>query len=122
MYFHNCFLAVIPNYFSFAGNPVPPYLQVLITLACMASGSHQVLIGECYEVSQAKVSQCLSQVSKAIARLSIRYIQFPTMDGVYKDMNSFKKIGGMPNFVGCIDCTHFKIAKPRRNDRNIQMQ
>ena len=85
----------------------------------MASGSHQVLIGDYYDVSQAKVSQCLSQVSTAIARLSIRYIQFPTMNGVYKDMTSFQEIGGMPSVVGCIDCTHIKIVRPRRNDTEI---
>lgn len=101
------------------GNPVPPHLQVLITLACMASGSHQAVIGDCYDVSQARVSQCLSRVARAIAFLSNRYIQYPARNMLFKVMNDFQAIAGMPDVVGCIDCTHIKILRPSRDDSEL---
>ncbi|KAG7177792.1 hypothetical protein Hamer_G027016, partial [Homarus americanus] len=40
------------------GCHVPPNLQVLIAIRCMATGSHQIAIGDCYDVS----SLCHSEV------------------------------------------------------------
>ena len=31
----------------------------------------------------------------------------------------FSGNGGMPSVVGCLDCTHIKIVRPRRNDTEI---
>lgn len=95
---------------------MPPHLQVLITLACMASGSHQAVIGDCYDVSQARVSQCLARVARAIAFLSNRYIKYPAGNMLRGVMNGFHAIAGMPGVVGCIDCTHIKIQRPPRED------
>ncbi|KAK3863125.1 hypothetical protein Pcinc_006043 [Petrolisthes cinctipes] len=59
------------------GCPVPPSLQVLIAIRCMAAGGHQISVGDCFDVSQAKVSECLKAVSRAIASLCRQYIRFP---------------------------------------------
>ncbi|KAG0713973.1 hypothetical protein GWK47_015000 [Chionoecetes opilio] len=58
------------------GCPVPPYLQTLIAIRCMATGDHQRTLGDCHDVSQTTVSQCLKIVSRAIANgagLNINY-------------------------------------------------
>ena len=41
---------------SFSGSPVPPHLQVLLAISCMATGRHQNVVGNCYSVSQTTVS------------------------------------------------------------------
>ncbi|KAG0697283.1 hypothetical protein GWK47_004047 [Chionoecetes opilio] len=47
------------------GCPVPPYLQTLIAIRCMATGDHQRTLGDCHDVSQTTVSECLKIVSRA---------------------------------------------------------
>lgn len=98
---------------------MPPHLQVLIALACMASGSHQALIADCYDVSQARVSQCLYTVARAIAFLSRRYIQYPDKDVLFKVKNDFQAIAAMPDVIGCIDCTQIEIQKPQHDDAEL---
>lgn len=98
---------------------MPPHLQVLLALAAMASGSHQVVIADCFDVSQTLVSECLARVARAIASLSHQYIAFPTGDTLDKVIEDFHAIAGMPTIVGCIDCTHIKIIKPPHNDAEI---
>ncbi|KAG0710185.1 hypothetical protein GWK47_023346 [Chionoecetes opilio] len=49
------------------GCPVPPYLQTLIAIRCMATGDHQRTLGDSHDVSQTTVSECLKTVSRAIA-------------------------------------------------------
>ncbi|XP_050726615.1 putative nuclease HARBI1 isoform X1 [Eriocheir sinensis] len=101
------------------GCRVPPHLQVLLALAAMASGSHQEVIGDYFDVSQTTVSQCLARVASAIAGLIHQYITFPTGNMLHKVIEDFRAIAGMPGVVGCIDCTHFQIIKPPRNDSEI---
>ncbi|KAK3888628.1 hypothetical protein Pcinc_007353 [Petrolisthes cinctipes] len=55
------------------GCSVPPHLQLLIAIRCMATGSHQV--------SQTTVGQCLKIVSRAIASRSRHYILPPAGTG-----------------------------------------
>ncbi|KAG0728460.1 hypothetical protein GWK47_032400 [Chionoecetes opilio] len=38
------------------GCPVPPYLQTLIAIRCMATGDHQRTLGDCHDVSQMTVN------------------------------------------------------------------
>lgn len=66
----------------FTGCPVPPHLQVLIAVRCMATGSHQVTIGDCHDVSQTTVSLCLKTVSRVIAAKNVIYIKPPTGNSI----------------------------------------
>ncbi|XP_045107419.1 uncharacterized protein LOC123502263 [Portunus trituberculatus] len=52
------------------GCPVPPYLQFLIAMRCMATGDHQRTVADCHDVSQTTVSECLKTVSRAVASRS----------------------------------------------------
>ncbi|KAG0719535.1 hypothetical protein GWK47_050264 [Chionoecetes opilio] len=52
------------------GCPVPPHLQLLITLRWMATGELQLSIGDTFDVSQQFVSSCSSRPVRAIAALT----------------------------------------------------
>ncbi|KAG7169735.1 nuclease HARBI1-like 10, partial [Homarus americanus] len=97
------------------GCPVPPNLQVLIAIRCMATGSHQIAIGDCYYVSQTCVSLYLASVSRAIASLSEQFIKFPAGNNLFKTVQAFYNIARMPGVIGSIDCTHVAILRPTCN-------
>lgn len=103
----------------FTGAPVPPHLQVLIAIRCIATGSHQVTIGDCYDISQTRVSQCLKNVSRAIASLEARYINFPQARDINETIEGFYRIAGMPGVIGCVDGTHLAIRRPTVDNPEI---
>ncbi|XP_066984532.1 putative nuclease HARBI1 isoform X2 [Macrobrachium rosenbergii] len=94
------------------GCPVPPSLQVLIAIRCMADGSHQISVGDAYNISQCKVSTSLKTVARAIANMSPQYIKFPAGNDLRQKMMDFQSIAGFPGVIGTIDCTHIPILKP----------
>lgn len=98
---------------------MPPHLQVLVAIAAMATGSHQVEIGDCYDISQQLVSVVLARVARAIAGLARHHIKVPAGNSLNKVMQDFYSIAGMPGVIGCVDCTHIRIAKPPREDSEI---
>lgn len=102
--------------FVFKGSPVPLHLQVLIALGCMANGSHQNVMGDCYSVSQATVSRCLSRVARAIAGLRPQHVKYPEGQEIQRVMQDFYRIARMPGVIGCIDCTLIAILKPTCNN------
>ena len=106
-------------FFIILGCCVPPHLEVLLALAAMASGSHQVVIADCFDVLQPVVSQCLSRVAYAIGSMVQDYIKFPNGNDLQKVKENFYVIAGMPGVVGCIDCTHIQVIRPPRNDSEV---
>lgn len=105
--------------FLIPGARVPPYLQVLLALAAMATGSHQVVVADCFDVSQKLVSQCLARVARAIAGLVHQSIKFPNGGDLQKVTQDFYTIAGMPGVIGCVDCTHVPIVRPTREDSEL---
>lgn len=105
--------------YGIAGVPIPPHLQVLIAVNSMAHGSHQTVIGDCYNVSQTSVSRCVSRVSRAIARRRETYVKFPDADAVRQTVDDFYAIDSMPGVIGCIDCTHIPILRPTCNNSEL---
>lgn len=67
------FQSIILPFYSILGRRVPPHLQVLLVIDAMAGGSHQVEIGDCYDVSEQFVSVVLARVARAIAGLRQNY-------------------------------------------------
>ncbi|XP_050691085.1 putative nuclease HARBI1 [Eriocheir sinensis] len=94
------------------GCPVPAHLQTLIALRCMMSGDHQMTLGDCHDVSQTTVSQCLKVVSRAVASLSRHHIMAPSGNDRQRTVQEFYAIHGMPGVIGAIDCTHIAIVRP----------
>ncbi|KAG7177291.1 nuclease HARBI1-like 2, partial [Homarus americanus] len=97
------------------GCPIPPNLQVLLAMRCMATGSHQIALGDCFDVSQACVGLYLASVSRAIANLSEQFIQFPAGNDLLKTVQAFYNIATMPGVIGSIDCTRVTTLGPTCN-------
>ncbi|XP_050700263.1 putative nuclease HARBI1 [Eriocheir sinensis] len=94
------------------GCPVPPHLQLLITLRWMATGDLHQTIGDCLDVSQQFVSSCSSHTVCAIAALYQRYVKFPGRHELGSIKTNFEAISGFPGVIGAIDCTHIPILSP----------
>ena len=73
---------------------VPPLLQTLVCLRCLASASFQLVVGDCFGLSQASVSRCFRKVSSAIASLTTRFVRFPVGERVSEVKSSFRSIAG----------------------------
>ncbi|RVE42584.1 hypothetical protein evm_012753 [Chilo suppressalis] len=91
--------------------------KVLAALSFYASGKFQKSIGGRSDPSltQYFVGSAVQQVTEAINHPSIvkKYIHFPHLRNE-RDMvkTRFYMKYGIPNVVGCIDCTHVPISRP----------
>ncbi|XP_049516284.1 LOW QUALITY PROTEIN: putative nuclease HARBI1, partial [Dermacentor silvarum] len=95
------------------GFPVPPLLQLLITLRFYGAGTFQIVTGDLVNVSQPAVSRVIERVSTMIARsLFPVLVQFPAASKMSGVMQDFYRIGKFPGVSGCIDCTHVPIKSP----------
>ena len=83
-------------------------------LRFFAFGSFQQVIGDVIGVSRAYY------FCNAIKRQSAEFIRFPFSDNdKHFIMQGFFKIGGFPSTIGCIDCTHVRIAGPSENENDF---
>ena len=57
----------------------------------------------------------------AIKRKSSEFIRFPYYSDNEKHFinQGFFKTGGFPSTIGCIDCTHVRIAGPSENENDF---
>ncbi|XP_049520650.1 putative nuclease HARBI1 [Dermacentor silvarum] len=95
------------------GLPVPPLLQLLITLRFYGAGTFQIVTGDLVNVSQPTVSRVIERVSTMTARsLFPALVKFPSASEVSGGMQAFYRIGKFPGVSGCIDCTHVPIKSP----------
>ncbi|KAL2099436.1 hypothetical protein ACEWY4_005916 [Coilia grayii] len=98
-------------------NAIPVSIQVLSTLAFLATGSFQREIGDRSGVSQPSLSRIMPSVLRAINSLAGRYIQFPYDDAQQTVIKmAFYGIAEFPNVVGAIDCTHVRLKPPSVGD------
>lgn len=98
-------------------NAIPVSIQVLSTLAFLATGSFQREIGDRSGVSQPSLSRIMPSVLRAINSLAGRYIQFPYDDAQQTVIKmAFYGIAEFPNVVGAIDCTHVRLKPPSVDD------
>ena len=99
------------------GNPVPPKVQLLVTLRYLATGTFQQVDGDLLGLPQTTVSDILARTTAAIARLRPKYIKFPSLSESIQVKSGFYKLvkkrnpayKAFPNVIGCIDCTHIEV-------------
>lgn len=103
------------------GLPVPPMLQLLITLRFYGAGTFQVVTGDLVNVSQPTVCRVVKRVSFLIAdTLFPRLVKFPGSDADFDDvMRDFYELKKFPGVTGCIDCTHVRIKAPGGPDGEV---
>ncbi|KAH7964579.1 hypothetical protein HPB51_027187 [Rhipicephalus microplus] len=96
------------------GHPLPPVMQLLITLRFYGAGTFQVVMGDLVNVSQPTVSRVIERVSRLIAKhLFPAVVNFPNSDDRFREtMVEFYRIAKFPGVTGCIDCTHVRIKSP----------
>ena len=87
-------------------------LQLLATLRFLATGSFQLCVADCGEMSAASGCRFVQRVSRMIASLAPTYIKFPAPNEARQKTTDFFKISGMPGVLGCIDYTHVPIKNP----------
>ncbi len=94
------------------GQPVPVFLQVLITLRFLACGAFHRETGNLCGVGEPTVCKVIHRVCRAICELRPYYINFPdaTTQANYKVL--FYEYGNFPGVTGCIDGTHIPIKRP----------
>ena len=106
-------------------------LQILVALRFFACGSFQLVVGDLFGISKATVSRTVHRVAAAFARLLPRYVRFHEQRETEAMKVMFHAVANFPNVIGCVDCTHIKIATPtvneheyvnRKNDHSINVQ
>ena len=97
------------------GRPIDCLTQILITLRYLASNSHQSVIADTFNVSQATVSRSIENVLNGICEHIDEFIRFPREDEAKATQQEFYKIAGFLGLVGCIEGTHIRILAPHTN-------
>lgn len=57
--------------------PIPPLLQLLVTLRFLGTGATHILVGDDVKISRPTAWRCIRRVSALIANLAPHYINFP---------------------------------------------
>ncbi|KAG5840010.1 hypothetical protein ANANG_G00211610 [Anguilla anguilla] len=96
---------------------ISPDVQILAALGFYTSGSFQTRMGDAIGISQASMSRCVTNVTKALVEKASEFIGF-TRDDATKQQSKeeFYRVAGMPNVVGVIDCAHIAIKAPNAED------
>ena len=89
---------------SHKGRPVPPKIQILVTLRYLGSASLQSTVGDAHNLSQPTVSLCVNRVCNALIEKKNTFICWPT--SLRTIQTKFFEIASFPKVVGVIDGTH----------------
>ncbi|KAG0414747.1 hypothetical protein HPB47_008076 [Ixodes persulcatus] len=102
------------------GLPLPPMLQLLVTLRFYGAGTFQIVTGDLVNVSQPTVCRTVGVVTRLIARhLFKELVHFPDASQLNTVMREFFEIARFPGVTGCIDCTHVRINSPGGDDAEV---
>ena len=101
------------EYPSDRNHPLPPILQLAIALRYYATGCFQLVVANLTHVHKSSVCRAIHRVSRAIASLRGKYVNFPhNNDQGMQSMREFYSIAQFPGVVGTVDCTHVPIMSP----------
>ncbi|XP_050024566.2 putative nuclease HARBI1 [Dermacentor andersoni] len=104
----------------YRGLPLPPMLQLLVTLRFYGAGTFQIVAGDLVNVSQPTVCRIVKKVTRLIARHLFRaVVRFPGASQMSSVMRDFYEIAHFPGVTGCIDCTHVRIKSPGGDDAEV---
>ncbi|XP_020509995.1 putative nuclease HARBI1 [Labrus bergylta] len=96
---------------------ISPEVQVLAALGFYTSGSFQTSMGDTIGISQASMSRCVSNVTKALVEKAPQFITF-NRDPASRDQNfqEFQRVAGFPGVLGVLDCVQVTIKAPNSED------
>lgn len=89
-------VGILPNLQKPTGrnNPLPPLLQLLVSLRYFATGAIHLLVGDSLNISRSTAGRCIRDVAEKLFRLSSTFIKFPTGRVANDVKTSFSKIAG----------------------------
>lgn len=99
---------------------LPGLSKLLGALHFFAVGASQPALSVISGISQASFSRNLSQVLKAFRRLTPDFIKWPSENEWTEIKYAFYKMGGMPNVMGAIDCTHIAVTPPQNTEESFR--
>ena len=102
----------------YRGTNVPVATQVAVALRVLGEGNFQRPSADIYGLSQPSVSRIVEKFCQAvITTYRDAYIKFPASDhDLQTTKTQFLNRFGIPNVLGCIDCTHVEIKAPSINE------
>lgn len=92
---------------------ISPEVQVLAALGFYTSGSFQTSMGDSMGISQASMSRCVSNVTRALVDRAPHFISF-CRDAASRERSSqdFQRVAGFPGVLGVLDCVQVAIKAP----------
>ncbi|XP_058478425.1 putative nuclease HARBI1 [Solea solea] len=96
---------------------ISPEVQVLAALGFYTSGSYQTYMGDTIGISQASISRCVSNVTKALVKQAPQFITFKR-DPSSRELSyqEFQRVAGFPEVEGVLDCVQVAIKAPNSED------
>ncbi|XP_042370447.1 putative nuclease HARBI1 [Plectropomus leopardus] len=84
---------------------ISPEVQVLAALGFYTSGSFQTSMGDTIGISQASMSRCVSNVTKALVEKAPQFITFNRDPSTTEQsLQQFQRVAGFPGVLGVLDC------------------
>uniref|UniRef100_A0A3Q0S4D9 Putative nuclease HARBI1 n=1 Tax=Amphilophus citrinellus TaxID=61819 RepID=A0A3Q0S4D9_AMPCI len=92
---------------------ISPEVQVLAALGFYTSGSFQTSMGDTIGISQASMSRCVSNVTRALVEKAPQFIMFNSREQSFQE---FQRVAGFPGVLGVLDCVQVAIKAPNSED------
>ena len=98
---------------------ISPMNQLLVCLHFYGNSSFLRTNGDIFGIHKTTASRIVRKCSRALASLRANYIKFPEDQETLAVNRGFYDIGGMPEIIGCIDCTHVPIISPGKETAEL---
>lgn len=86
-----------------------PEMQVLCGLRIFRSGCTRLVGSDLVNVHRTTAGRAFHRLVNCLADIKDMFIKMPTRDECPQKKNAFYQLGGFPNVIGAIDCTHVPI-------------
>jgi hypothetical protein len=75
--------------------PIPPLLQLLVTLRFLATGAIHLLVADSVNISRASANRIIRNITLFLSRLCPQFIKFPRGVSANETKSGFAKIAGL---------------------------
>lgn len=96
---------------------ISPEVQILAALGFYTTGSFQTSMGDAIGISQASMSRCVTNVTRALVEKAPEFISFNS-DPASREQSAqeFERVAGIPRVLGVLDCVQVSIKAPNSED------
>ncbi|XP_059911618.1 putative nuclease HARBI1 [Gadus macrocephalus] len=96
---------------------ISPEVQILAALGFYTSGSFQTSMGDAIGISQASMSRCVTNVTRALVKKAPQFISFNRDAGTRElSVQEFQRVAEIPGVHGVLDCVQVAIKAPNSED------